>query len=219
MKILIIEDHPKIRTNIIEYLILKGYTAEWAVHGVEALKMLHAHYDIIVLDMNMPVMDGQTFIKRIRKSGDQTPVVVLTSNSLLWDKVTMFDLGTDDYVVKPFEMRELEARIIALGRRKNKTIEEIVEFGEYSIDLGRKFVKKWANRVELTNKEYGIIEYLVRNKTYPKSKLEVLEAVWWIREAELAMNSVTLEAHISTIRKKLWKSIITTRKWMWYLIW
>jgi DNA-binding response OmpR family regulator len=79
-------------------------------------------------------------------------------------------------------------------------------------------VKKWANRVELTNKEYGIIEYLVRNKTYSKSKLEILEAVWWMREAELAMNSVTLEAHISTIRKKLWKSIITTRKWTWYLI-
>ena len=218
MKILIIEDHPKIRGNIIEYLTLKGYTAEWAVHGAEALKMLHAHYDIIVLDMNMPVMDGQTFIKRIRKSGDQTPVIVLTSNSLLWDKVTMFDLGADDYVVKPFEMRELEARIIALGRRKNKTIEEIVEFGEYSIDLGRKVVKKWMNPVEISPKEYGIIEYLVRNKTYPKTKLEILEAVWWIREAELAMNSVTLEAHISTIRKKLWKSIITTRKWTWYLI-
>lgn len=87
-------------------------------------------------------MDGQTFIKRLRKSGDQTPVVVLTSNSLLSDKVTMFDLGADDYVVKPFEMRELEARIIALGRRRNKRIEEIVTFGEYSIDLGRKVVKK-----------------------------------------------------------------------------
>lgn len=78
----------------------------------------------------MPVMDGASFIKQLRKSGDQTPVIVLTSNSLLSDKITMFDLGADDYVMKPFEMRELEARIIALGRRKNKTIEEIVDFGE-----------------------------------------------------------------------------------------
>lgn len=69
-------------------------------------------------------------------------MIVLTSNSLIEDKVTMFDLGADDYVVKPFEMRELEARIIAIGRRKSKTIEEIIEFGEYSIDLGRKTVKK-----------------------------------------------------------------------------
>ena len=218
MKLLIVEDHPKIRANIIEYLTLNGYTAEWATHGQEALEMLHAHYDIIILDMNMPIMDGRTFIWELRKNGYQTPVIVLTSNSLIEDKVTMFDLGADDYVVKPFEMRELEARIIAIGRRKSKTIEEIIEFGEYSIDLGRKTVKKWVQQVELSHKEYGIIEYLARYKSYPKSKMDILEAVWWLREAELAMNSVTLEAHISTIRKKLWKSIITTLKWTWYLI-
>lgn len=87
-------------------------------------------------------MDGRTFIDRIRKSGDQTPVIVLTSNSLLDDKITMFDLGADDYVVKPFEMKELEARVIALSRRREKSIENIVSFGEYSIDIGRKIFKK-----------------------------------------------------------------------------
>lgn len=90
--------------------------------------MLHAHYDIIILDMNMPIMDGKTFIDRIRKSGNQTPVIVLTSNSLLDDKITMFDLGADDYVVKPFEMKELEARVIALSRRREKSIENIISF-------------------------------------------------------------------------------------------
>lgn len=104
--------------------------------------MLHAHYDIIILDMNMPIMDGRTFIKRIRESGDQTPVIVLTSNSLIDDKVTMFDLGADDYVVKPFELRELEARVIALARRKEKTIEDIITFSGYTIDIGRKIIKK-----------------------------------------------------------------------------
>ncbi len=104
--------------------------------------MLHAHYDIIILDMNMPIMDGRTFIGRIRKSGNQTPVIVLTSNSLIDDKITMFDLGADDYVVKPFEMRELEARVIALARRKEKTIENIIRFSEYKIDIGRKIIKK-----------------------------------------------------------------------------
>lgn len=142
MKILIIEDHPKIRANIIEYFNIKGYTAEGAVHGEEAIGMLHAHYDVIILDMNMPIMDGATFIQQIRKSGDQTPVIVLTSNSLLDDKVTMFDLGADDYVTKPFELRELEARVIALGRRKEKTIEASVDFSGYTIDMGRKIVKK-----------------------------------------------------------------------------
>jgi two-component system, OmpR family, response regulator len=218
MKLLIVEDHPKIRANIIEYFTLKWYTIEWAMHGGEALEMLHAHYDIIILDMNMPIMDGRTFIWELRRSGHETPVIVLTSNSLIEDKVTMFDLGADDYVVKPFEMRELEARIIALGRRRTQSIEEIIEFGEYRIDIGRKTVKRWDQQVELSHKEYGIIEYLTRNKSYPKSKIEILEAVWGMREAELAMNSVTLEAHISTIRKKLGKSIITTLKWTWYCI-
>jgi DNA-binding response OmpR family regulator len=218
MKLLIIEDHPKIRNNLIEFFSIKWYTAEGAIHGEEALSMLHAHYDIIILDMNMPIMDGRTFIDRIRTSGDQTPVIVLTSNSLLDDKITMFDLGADDYVVKPFEMKELEARVIALSRRREKSIENIVSFGEYSIDISRKIFKKWESIIDLSHKEYGIIEYLARNLGYPKSKMEILEAVWWMREAELAMDSVTLEAHISTIRKKLWKSIITTLKWTWYLI-
>lgn len=218
VKILIIEDHSKIRENIIEYFTIKWYTIEWAVHGEEALKMLYANYDIIILDMNMPIMNGKTFIEKIRQNGNITPVIVLTSNSLLSDKITMFDLGADDYVVKPFEMRELEARVIALSRRKEKQIEEIITFGEYSIDIWRKMIKKWEFPVELSNKEYGIIEYLCRNKSYPKSKIDILEAVWWLREAELAMDSVTLEAHISTIRKKLWKSVITTIKWTGYTI-
>ena len=76
----------------------------------------------------MPIMDGQTFIEKVRKSGNQIPIIVLTSNSLLSDKITMFDLGADDYVIKPFEMKELEARIIALSRRKEKSIEEIISF-------------------------------------------------------------------------------------------
>ena len=78
--------------------------------------------------MNMPIMDGRTFIDRLRKMGNTTPVIVLTSNSLLSDKITMFDFGTDDYVVKPFEMQELEARIIALSRRRDKNIEDIISF-------------------------------------------------------------------------------------------
>lgn len=218
MKLLMIEDHPKIRNNLIEFFSIKWYTAEGALHWQEALTMLHAHYDIIILDMNMPIMDGKTFIAQLRKSGNQTPVIVLTSNSLIDDKITMFDLGADDYVVKPFEMRELEARVIALARRKEKTIEEIIQFSGYTIDIGRKIIKKWEQIIELSHKEYWIIEYLARNIGYPKSKIEILEAVWWLREAELAMDSVTLEAHISTIRKKLWKSIITTLKWTWYLV-
>lgn len=218
MKLLIIEDHPKIRANLIEFFELKGYTAEWAVHGEEALPMLHANYDIIILDMNMPVMDGKTFISRIREKGIQIPVLVLTSNSLIDDKITMFDLGADDYVTKPFDMREVEARVIALLRRREKMLEEIIEFDKYRLEVGKKVVKKWVAIMELSNKEYGVVEFLARNKWYPKSKADILEAVWWLREAELAMDSITLEAHISTIRKKLGKHIIETMKGIGYIL-
>lgn len=142
MKVLVVEDHPKIRANIIDYLKLKGYTAEGALHGEIALTMLHANYDLIVLDMNMPIMDGATFIKKMREAGHSTPVIVLTSNSLLEDKITMFDLGADDYVTKPFEMRELEARVVALGRRKEKAIEEVFEVGDYILEPAKRILRK-----------------------------------------------------------------------------
>jgi DNA-binding response OmpR family regulator len=218
MKLLIIEDHPKIRANLIEFFEIKWYTAEWAIHGEEALSMLHANYDIIILDMNMPIMNGSTFIQQLRGKGWNIPVLVLTSNSLVDDKITMFDLGADDYVTKPFDMRELEARVIALLRRREKLLEEIIDFDKYRLEVGKKVLRKWSSIMELSNKEYGIVEFLARNKGYPKSKADILEAVWWMREAELAMNSITLEAHISTIRKKLGKHIIETMKWVGYLI-
>lgn len=89
--------------------------------------MIENQYDIIVLDMNMPIMDGKTFIESLRKGGHSTPVLVLTSNSLLDDKLSMFSLGADDFLTKPFELRELEARILAIGKRREKRIEEVLE--------------------------------------------------------------------------------------------
>ena len=218
MKILIIEDHPKIRDNIITYLELKGYTVEGAIHGADALEKLYMNYDIIILDMNMPVMNGTEFIQKIREQKNYIPVVVLTSNSMMEDKLEMFSLGADDYLTKPFDLRELEARIIALSRRKEKTIENVIFFGEYELEVGKRVLRKWEEVIEISNKEYGILEYLGRNKWYPKSKSDILEAVWWIRERDLGFDSVTLEAHISTIRKKLSKDIIQTIKWVWYII-
>lgn len=142
MKILIIEDHPKIRDNIITYLELKGYTVEGAIHGAEALEKLYMNYDIIILDMNMPVMNGTEFIQKIREQKNYIPVMVLTSNSMMEDKLEMFSLGADDYLTKPFDLRELEARIIALSRRKEKTIENVIFFGEYELEVGKRVLRK-----------------------------------------------------------------------------
>ncbi len=218
MKILIIEDHPKIRDNIMTYLSLKWYTVEWAVHGGEALEKLYTKFDVIILDMNMPIMNGSEFMKQIREQKNYIPVIILTSNSMMEDKLEMFALGADDYLTKPFDLRELEARIIALSRRKEKIIEQVINFWEYVLEIGKRILKKGEEVIEISNKEYGILEYLGRHQWYPKSKTDILEAVWWIREQSLGFNSITLEAHISMLRKKLWKNIIQTMKWVWYLL-
>lgn len=104
--------------------------------------MIHANYDVIILDMNMPVMNGEVFIKKIREQSIYIPVIVLTSNSMMEDKLTMFSLGADDYLTKPFDLRELEMRILALSRRKEKTIENHITFGDYSLDTARHILSK-----------------------------------------------------------------------------
>lgn len=134
------------------------------MHGAEALEKIYANYDIIILDVNMPIMDGRKFLQTMREKGVQCPVITLTSNSMIDDKLEIFDLGADDYMTKPFDMRELEARIIALARRKEKTIEELIEVGPYTIDTGKHIIRRGESIMEISNKEFGILEFLGRNK-------------------------------------------------------
>lgn len=219
MKILVIEDHPKIRENIITFLNLKGYVAEWAIHGEEALyKVSDSGYDILILDVNLPIMNGKEFLKKIREKWNTTPVIALTSNSMLEDKLELFSLWVDDYVTKPFELLELEARLQSLFRRKEKMIEEKSTIWDLEIDYVRHKILKWGEEIAVSNKEYLIIEFLTKNRGIPKNKVEIFEYVWWEREENLDMSSVTLEAHISYIRKKFGKNIIKTIKWVGYVI-
>lgn len=219
MKILIIEDHPKIRENISKFLKISWYLPETAINWLEALeKVKYNHYDIIILDINMPIMDGREFMKNIKKMEIKVPIIALTSNSMLDDKVEMFDLGVDDYLTKPFELRELELRIKAVWKRKNMEIQELITIWNIEINLSKhKVFSKWKE-VELANKEYLIIEFLSINRWFPKSKIQILEQVWWEQEENLNLSSVTLEAHISVIRKKIWKDLIKTIKWVGYII-
>mgnify|MGYP001773883442 CR=1 FL=1 len=219
MKILVIEDHPKIRENISKYFKIIGYTIEESYNWEDALlKVSTWNYDILILDVNMPIMNWKEFLKIIRSKWFSIPVLALTSNSTLDDKVEMYDLWVDDYLTKPFELKELEIRVNSLLKRKDKKIDEVFSYRDYKINYSiHKFYFAW-NEIILSNKEYLIIEFLLKNKWYPKSKNQILEKVWWELEENLDISSTTLESHISTIRKKTNKDFIKTIKWVWYII-
>lgn len=178
MKILVVEDHPKIRENIIDFLKIKGHTAEGVINGKVALEVLGNGYDMLILDMNMPEMNGRDFLENLRKNNFTLPVLVLTSNSMIDDKVMMFELGADDYLTKPFDMRELEMRILSLSRRKEKVLETEIVFGNCKICLEKRIVLIDGEKSDLTSKEYAIVEFLARHKGFPKTKTDILEAVW-----------------------------------------
>jgi len=211
MRVLVIDDHPKIRANVRTFLRLAGIESDEAVTGVEALEKCRMYtYGVIILDINMPIMGGREFLKTLRESGNHTPVLALTSDVLLSDKVEVFALGVDDYITKPFESEELIARIHALARRSEKPINHSARIQDLSVDFDRMSVEKEGKRIELGAKEWGIFEFLARHRGIPKNKSELLEAVWGESEESLGLDSVTLEAHISTLRKKLGKDIIRT---------
>jgi len=219
MKILIIEDHPKIRENISKYLKIVWFVPEIAINWLEALdKVRLNHYDIIILDINMPIMNWKDFIINLKKLNISIPIIALTSNSMLEDKVEIFNLGVDDYITKPFELKELEIRINAILKRKDKEVNDKITVWKFEINLSKHKVFLSWKEIDLSNKEYLIIEFLSVNKWYPKSKNQILEHVWWEQEENLNLSSVTLEAHISVIRKKIWKTFIKTIRWVGYII-
>jgi len=219
MKILVIEDHPKIRENILKFLKISGFLSEWAFNWEEALLKISLNkYDLLILDVNMPIMWGKEFMINLREKGDSIPVIALTSNSMIDDKLEMFELWVDDYLTKPFELKELEARIKSLLKRKEKKIEKKIKIWEIEIDLDNHKVYKNKEEIDFWNKHFLILEFLSKNKWIIKSKVQILEKVWWEAEENLDLNSTTLEAHISVIRKKLDKSFIKTVKWSWYII-
>jgi len=219
MKILVIEDHPKLRENIIKFLKISWYVAEWAIHWEEAMEKINYNkYDILVLDINMPIMNWKEFMLELRKNWKNIPVIALTSNSMLEDKIEMFDLWVDDYMTKPFELKELEIRIKSISKRKDKVIEESIKIWDIEINISKHKVYYKSKEIDLGNKEYLIVEFLAINKWFPKSKIQLLEKVWWEQEENLDLSSTTLEAHISTIRKKISKDIIKTIKGVWYII-
>jgi len=178
MRILVVEDEKRIADFLSRGLESGGYTVDVAGDGATALEMVHAtEYDLIVLDLGLPDMDGMAVLKKIRTRKTSPPVLILSARDAVDDRVKGLETGADDYLVKPFAYVELLARVRVLLRRGQPTPERL-QVGDLSLDCIRRKVTRGGENIELAPKEFSILEYLMRNRGRPLSRTMIVEHVW-----------------------------------------
>lgn len=201
MRLLIVEDEKQICDMVAKSLYADGYEVDTCYDGKEALEcILSENYDLIVLDLNLPGMDGMELLKELRKYNDETKVLILSARGQIADKVEGLDAGANDYMEKPFHLQELEARIRSLTRRKFVQNDICLKCGEIKFDTIKREAYAKGEPVSLTRKENGILEYLLINIGRPVSQEELIEHVW---DATADSFSGAIRVHMSSLRKKL----------------
>jgi DNA-binding response OmpR family regulator len=218
MRILIVEDEPTLRKLERNFLEKNGFVVDDVENGEDALSKIEINrYDCILLDLNIPQKDGIAVTKELRQKGNNTPIIMVTARSQIYDKLEGFDSGADDYITKPFDMKELVARINAIIKRSSINQEEILKISEMEIHPEKNIVKSKKKDIELSNKEMGVLQYLVRNKGKIISSEELLEHVW---DSNVDMFTDTVKTHIKTLRKKIdpEKKLIKTVRGKGYVI-
>ena len=215
MQILVIEDNKTIANNIKKYLELDGNSVFIAENGLYWLEVAKKNdFDIIVLDLMLPGLEWEKVCAEIKKEKD-IPVIMTTAKWQLEDKLEWFNVWADDYLVKPFDLEELEARIKVLTKRKQWDSKPIKKWN-ISIDIQNRKILKWNKEVKLTVKEYNILECLVKNIWIPLSRTDIIQEVWWWDS--LFDDDGKLDVYISTLRRKLGKDIIETVKGFGYRV-
>ncbi len=202
-KILIIEDEESILMALADDLGLEGYEVASARDGLKGLSMAKEKaYNLIILDIMLPKMDGFEVCKQLRQAGVGTPILMLTAKSQEIDKVLGLELGADDYVTKPFSPRELLARVKAILRRVKSTREEfdIYNFGDVEIDFKKYEVKKKEQPVYLTTLEFSLIGFLIKHKDQVLDRSAILDGVWG---EDVYVLPKTVDTHIGHLRKKI----------------
>lgn len=203
MKVLIIEDEVKVVHSLSKGLMENDIAVDFAYDGQSGLALAESgSYDVIISDIVMPRLHGIDLVKKLREGGLQTPILLITALSATDDKVKGLDAGADDYLVKPFEFRELLARIRALSRRYHDKIKtgSILLFADVVMNLDSKSVHRSGKKIDLTPREFALLEYLIRNKTRVVSKQEIAENVWQIN---FDTNTNIIEVYINYLRNKV----------------
>ncbi|AWL87591.1 transcriptional regulator [Streptomyces sp. TSRI0445] len=209
-RILIVDDEPAVREALRRSLAFEGYGTQVAVDGYDALAMTEAYApDLIVLDIQMPRMDGLTAARRIRATGSTTPILMLTARDTVGDRVTGLDAGADDYLVKPFELDELFARIRALLRRSSYASaaaagaeapdDDVLSFGDLRMDLATREVTRGERQVELTRTEFTLLEMFLSHPRQVLTREQILKAVWGF---DFEPSSNSLDVYVMYLRRK-----------------
>lgn len=201
MKILLVEDDDRIARPIIEDLRHQKHSVDYATDGIEGWELTQAiSYDLILLDVMLPRLDGVSLCRRLRASGCHTHILMITARDLTSDKVLGLDAGADDYLVKPFDLEELAARIRALARRSSDFTPDLISYGELQLDRGRQTVFYAGQPLLLTPKEFMILDCLLRNPTQVFTRTMLLNKLW---EIEQLSGENTIKTHITNLRRKL----------------
>lgn len=203
MRILVVDDEARIRELIRKYAVFEGFEVMEAENGMQAVEVARKqNFDLIIMDVMMPELDGFSACREIRKES-QTPVIMLSARGEEYDKIHGFELGVDDYVVKPFSPKELMMRVTAVlkrSRREDTQTREVAQIGGLTVDFTARMVLVDGVNVELSPKEYDLLFYMVRNKGIALSREKLITQVWGY---DFFGDDRTLDTHIKLLRKQL----------------
>jgi two-component system, OmpR family, response regulator len=209
MRLLVVEDEPDLLASLLKAVREDGYAADGAPDGEEGLyKAESCDYDAIILDVMLPRLDGWELLRRLRKS-KKTPVLMLTARDTIPDRVRGLNTGADDYLIKPFDLTELLARVRALIRRSASQAESRLEIGGVIIDITTRTVSRGGEIITLTAREYALVEYLALHRGKLITRTMLYDHLFDENDSTL---SNLLDVHVSNIRKKLGHDFITTRR-------
>lgn len=201
MRLLLVDDEKELCDTLAKGLILDGYEVDVCFDGLEASELVSTEkYDLIILDLNLPGMDGMDILKQIRQEDSETNVLILSARGQLQNKVEGLDAGANDYLCKPFYFEELEARVRSLMRRRVVQHALTLQCKDISLNTKTRIAYVRGEEISLTRKEIGLLEYLLLNQNRPVSQEELIQHVW---DSSVDAFSNSIRVHMSALRKKL----------------
>jgi two-component system OmpR family response regulator len=203
MKILLVEDEQKLAQALVKGLAHEGYAVDTVADGKKALTRIQLHrtdYDVVILDLMLPSMDGYEICKEIRASNITVPILILTARAETDTKVQLLLAGADDYLVKPFSFSELSARLGALMRRPTEKLPEVLKIGDIELNPGERKVARAGKDIPLTLKEFGLLEYFMRHPNQVVNREDLLSHLW---DFNYVGFSNVVDVHVKNLRRKL----------------